>query len=62
VKGSVGRAFNLSISSLSGEQPTVLGQYRASTIETQSKTRSSRGTYTFSKSSSGIYEVNTGLF
>ena len=62
VKGSVGREFNLSIGQLGGERPTVLLQYRASTIETESKTRSSRGTYTFSKSSSGIYEVNTGLF
>jgi hypothetical protein len=63
VKGKVGRPFNMSVGQLSGQTPTVLGQYRESTVETESKTRSTRGNYTFTKSSSGIYEVNqTFLF
>ena len=61
VKGKVGLPFNLSIGNLNGQAATVLGEYRASTIETISKTRSTRGTYTYTKSSSGIYEVTESL-
>lgn len=57
VEGSVGFPFNVSVGLINNQTPTVLGQYRASVIETESKTRSSRGTYTYTKSSSGIYEV-----
>jgi hypothetical protein len=62
VRGKVGLPFNMSISELSGQRPTVLGQFRESAIETQSTTRSSRGNYTYTKSSSGIYEVNQTIF
>jgi hypothetical protein len=55
VRGSVGPAFNVSKGTISGVTPLSVGGFSASTVETQSKTRSSRGTYTFSKSSSGIY-------
>lgn len=61
-RGSVGLPFNISISQISGQDAQVFGQWRASTVETQSKTRSSRGTYTYTKSSSGIYEVNKRFF
>lgn len=57
VTGSVGIPFNVSIGQISGVDALVLGKWRAATIETQSTTRSSRGSYTYSKSSSGIYEV-----
>lgn len=56
VKGSVGAPFNVSIGKISNVTALVNGQWRTSYIETTSKTRSSRGTYTYSKSSSGIYE------
>lgn len=58
VKGSVGFPFNKSVSQISGIVPLLVGKWRASTVETESTTRSSRGTYTYTKSSSGIYEVN----
>ena len=61
VTGKVGFPFNMSVGLLSGVKPTVLGQYRQSTVETESKTRSSRGTYAYTKSSSGIYEVTQSL-
>lgn len=57
VKGTVGIPFNVSIGQISGVNALVVGKWREATIETQSTTRSSRGSYTYSKSSSGIYEV-----
>jgi hypothetical protein len=57
VRGRVGRPFNVSASLLAGQVANTLGQFRESAVETQSKTRSSRGNYTYTKSSSGIYEV-----
>jgi len=61
-RGSVGLPFNISVGKISGQDAQVFGQWRASAVETQSKTRSSRGTYTYTKSSSGIYEVNKSFF
>lgn len=60
-KGTVGLPFNVSASLLFGLTPTLADTYRSSTVETTSKTRSSRGTYTYSKSSSGIYEVTARI-
>lgn len=57
VKGSVGFPFNYSASQIGGQTPLLAGKWRPSAIETQSTTRSSRGTYTYTKQSSGIYEV-----
>ena len=56
-EGDVGLPFNISIGQISGVTPLVSGTYRKATIESTSTTRSSRGIYTYSKSSSGIYEV-----
>jgi hypothetical protein len=61
IEGTVGLPFNVSVTQLQGLNPVVLGTYRASTVETTSKTRSSRGTYTYTKSSSGIYEVTARI-
>ncbi len=57
VKGSVGLPFNQSIGTISGQRPFLFAAYRQSVIESTSTTRSSRGNYVYSKSSSGIYEV-----
>jgi hypothetical protein len=62
VKGSVGLPFNKSVGEISGQTAFVFGQWRAATVETTSKSRSSRGTYTYTKSSSGIYEVSQRIF
>jgi hypothetical protein len=62
VKGTVGRPFNKSVGEISGQTAFVFGQWRAATVETTSKSRSSRGTYTYTKSSSGIYEVSQRIF
>jgi hypothetical protein len=62
VQGSVGREFNVSVGYYNNEKPTLLLAYVPGVIETQSKTKSSRGNYTYSKSSTGIYEVNQALF
>lgn len=62
VKGSVGVPFNKSVGELAGQTAFVAGRWRAATIETTSKQRSSRGIYTYTKSSSGIYEVNQRIF
>lgn len=55
VRGRVGIPFNFSATQIAGVNPSVVGRFRETTIETQSITRSSRGSYTYSKSSSGIY-------
>ena len=57
VKGKAGLPFNYSASKINGQSAAISGKFRPSTIETQSTVRSSRGTYTYTKSSSGIYEV-----
>jgi hypothetical protein len=59
VRGSVGLPFNKSVGQISGVNVLALNQWREAYIETSSKTRSSRGSYTYSKSSTGIYEVVT---
>jgi archaellum component FlaG (FlaF/FlaG flagellin family) len=61
IKGSIVTTFNQSTGELNGQQATLKpGQLRATTIETESKTRSSRGSYTYSRSSSGIYQAAGG--
>ena len=57
VRGRVGLPFNLSVGTISGTSPLLVGKWRASTVEQSSTTKSSRGTYTYSLSSSGIYVV-----
>lgn len=61
IRGSVGSPFNKSVSKINEQTPLLVGKWRASVVETQSTTRSSRGTYTYTKSSSGIYEVTQSL-
>lgn len=62
-EGDVSEPFNISIGKISGVTPNIVGKYRKATIESESTTRSTRGIYTYSKSSSGIYEVvSTRLF
>lgn len=56
-KGRVGNPFNLSVGTVAGVTPLLVGKWRETTIETTSTTRSSRGSYSYSASSSGIYEV-----
>lgn len=56
VKGRVGRPFNMAVGKISNVEAIVIGTYRASYVETQSTSRSSRGSYTYSKSSTGIYQ------
>lgn len=57
-QGSVSLPFNKSVGTISGVRPLILSQYRINFIETTSTSRSSRGINTYSKSSTGIYEVN----
>jgi len=57
VRGKVGVPFNTSVGQIAGVDAFVGNAWRPATIETSSTTRSSRGSYTYSKSSSGIYEV-----
>lgn len=61
VTGRVSEPFNFSVGMVSGVTANVNGKYRFSTIETSSSTKSSRGTYTYTRSSTGIYEVNSGF-
>lgn len=58
IRGSVSLPFNRSVGTISGQRPLILSQYRTNFIETTSTSRSSRGISTYSKSSTGIYEVN----
>jgi len=55
VRGSVGNPFNFSSGTINNQAPNLQGTFRNSTVERTNTTRSSRGTYTYSRSSSGIY-------
>lgn len=59
IKGRVGQIFNRSVDAINNTVPTIgAGQIKEALIETTSKTRSSRGTFTFSKTSSGVFQIN----
>jgi hypothetical protein len=62
VKGSVGREFTFLSANLAASAQPCFCNTAPARSRRRARPRSSRGTYTFSKSSSGIYEVNTGLF
>jgi hypothetical protein len=56
VRGAVGQPFNYNVGRINNQIARVSSEQIVSeTIETQSTTRSSRGAYTYTKSSSGIY-------
>lgn len=57
VKGRVGVPFNKSVGQISGVEATITNGWKAFYVETESVSRSSRGSYTYSKSSSGIYQA-----
>jgi hypothetical protein len=58
VRGSVSLPFNKAVGTISAARPILLSEYRQQFVETDSTIRSSRGVYTYTKSSTGIYEVN----
>jgi hypothetical protein len=60
IKGSTGQIFNYSVSKLNGQDPEILGRtfYTEKIIESFNTTRTSRGLFTYNKTSSGIYEAN----
>lgn len=57
IKGTVGPRFNVRTGLINGLRPIILptNMPQVSTIESSSKSRTSRGEYTYSKSSTGIY-------
>ncbi|MEB3207395.1 MAG: hypothetical protein VKK63_00580 [Synechococcus sp.] len=55
IRGSVGPAFNTSVGLIFNQPADVRGKAAASTIDGTSINRTSRGQYTYSKTSSGIY-------
>jgi hypothetical protein len=55
LQGSVGRPFNV-------VGNTSYVYYRSTTIETKSKTRSSRGNFSYATNSTGIYEATSQFF
>jgi hypothetical protein len=62
VAGRVGAPFNKSVGKISGQTPRIVSGAKATTIEGASTTRTGRGEYTYSKTSTGIYVVdNTGF-
>ena len=63
LKGSVGNIRNVSISTIRGTKVNLNGRtyWKPQTVESLSSSKSSRGNYTFRKSSSGVYVQADGF-
>ncbi len=57
VKGSVGSAFNKQVGTINGIKPLLITGIRSNVVESTSTTKTGSGELTYSKTSTGIYEI-----